>query len=70
MTLATTITQRRALLNTFLRAVDREEEAWRDHKFYQIRERHLASLVADNERFDRDLAEVAAAVKAASRRLD
>ncbi len=70
MNLASIIANRIALLKTFRSAIGREEEAWRDHKFQEIRERHLAPLVAENERFDRELAEVASSVTAANRRLD
>jgi hypothetical protein len=50
--------------------MDREEEAWRDHRYQQIRERHLAPLVAENERFDRELMAIAASLKTARRRLE
>jgi hypothetical protein len=69
MTLAASAANRAGFLKTFRSAVDREEESWRDHRYHELRDQHLAPLIAANERFDRELSVVAASVKAANRRL-
>lgn len=69
MTLAAVIRARLALVRAFRSSVEREQEVWRDLKFAAIREKHLAPLLVENERFDRELEAIAASMKAATRRL-
>lgn len=69
MSLATAITDRDAQLRTFRAALQREESAWNDRKRREIEEAFLAPLLSQNERFNRELGEIAAAVTNARRRL-
>src|SRR4051794_22201836 len=48
ISLAPVITARTGLLRAFRSAMEREEEAWRDHKYQELRERHFAPLLSEN----------------------
>jgi hypothetical protein len=70
MKLSSLIGSRSGALKAFRATMQREEQAWRDHRFEEIREGHLAPLISENERFDRELASVNVAVRAAKGRLE
>lgn len=70
MALAPLISQRSSALSAFRGGVEREAERWQDHRFAAIRGAHLEPLIAENRRFDRELAAVETAVRAANRRLE
>jgi len=67
--LASVISSRTGSLRAFRAGLQREEERWRDERLARIRHAHLDRLIAENERFDRELAEIETAVRAAKRRL-
>lgn len=70
MALAQLISSRSTVIAAFRAAVQRESHDWQDHRFAAIRDQHLEPLITDNERFDRELAAVDAAVRASKRQLD
>jgi hypothetical protein len=68
--LAGAVAAREALARAFRATVEAERDTWRDDKYLAIRERHLVPLIAENARFDRELAAIAGAVREAGRRLE
>jgi hypothetical protein len=62
--------RREAAMKKFRAALRAEERAWQDHRHGRIRDRYLTPLLAENARFDRELAEADAAITAALRRLE
>lgn len=64
------IARRAEHLRAFRLTVEREQESWRDHRYRSVREQHLEPLAAENARFDREMAEVSAALQTIRRRLE
>ena len=70
MRFASLIAQQLTSLRRFRTAVDRERETWTDTRFGRLHDDVLMPLIAENERYNRELQGVAAATQAANRRLE